>query len=453
MVNNKIKWGAVALASAFVLAGCTAQQATDSHKSSQATSSSAAVKSSSSTKTDDHSTSATSSSSKSEDKKTGWVADNGSYRYYKDGKPLKGRDYVQLPTINGEGKSWYLVQDGVPQAGVQKWAGSYWYFDSNTYTLHTQRDYLQSQWGDWYLVGENGQILSGVQQWAGTYYYFDPNTYLRVDNNYVQSQWGDWYMFGSDGRIVSGLYEWQGQSYYFDPVTYLKATSQTVVTPSGSYYADENGVLHGGISVGQYGVDVSSFQGTDLSAYANAGATYAVVKVSEGTGYTNPNGRGQIASAQANNLYTMAYHFATFSSDPYAAVAQANFAVQQAQAMGLPAGSYLALDWETGDGNYIYGNTEANTQAILAFMRTVQAAGYKTMLYSGASALRNNVNTSEVLAEFPNSLWVASYPTTSAQWQADMNYFPSMDGVAIWQFADNWAGFGVDGNIAVTNVN
>ncbi|EHS87008.1 prophage lysin [Limosilactobacillus gastricus PS3] len=211
--------------------------------------------------------------------------------------------------------------------------------------------------------------------------------------------------------------------------------------------------MQGGIQTGDYGVDVSSFQGTDLSGYAANGAKYAIVKVTEGTGYINYNASGQIASAQANNLYTMAYHFATFSNDSYAAVNQANFAVQQAQAAGLPAGSYLCLDWESGDGNYIYGNTEANTQAILAFMRTVQAAGYKTMLYSGASAFRNNVNISEVLAEFPNSLWVASYPTTSAQWQADMNYFPSMNGVAIWQFADNWAGFGVDGNIAVTNVN
>ena len=71
-------------------------------------------------------------------------------------------------------------------------------------------NYVQSQWGDWYLFGNDGQILSKVQQWAGTYYYFDPVTYLRVDNNYRQSQWGDWYLFGNDGRFLTKVQQWAG---------------------------------------------------------------------------------------------------------------------------------------------------------------------------------------------------------------------------------------------------
>ncbi len=51
------------------------------------------------------------------------------------------------------------------------------------------------------MFGQDGRIATKVYQWAGTYYYFDPNTYLRVDNNYRQSQWGDWYLFGNDGRF------------------------------------------------------------------------------------------------------------------------------------------------------------------------------------------------------------------------------------------------------------
>ncbi len=50
---------------------------------------------------------------------------------------------------------------------------------------------MKSQWGDWYLFGNDGKIQTGVQKWAGTYYYFDPTTYLRVDNDYRQSQWGN----------------------------------------------------------------------------------------------------------------------------------------------------------------------------------------------------------------------------------------------------------------------
>ncbi|MCD7119229.1 mannosyl-glycoprotein endo-beta-N-acetylglucosamidase, partial [Limosilactobacillus agrestis] len=76
---------------------------------------------------------------------------------------------------------------------VYQWAGTYYYFDPLTY-LRVDNNYRQSQWGDWYMFGNDGRIATQVYQWAGTYYYFDPLTYLRVDNNYRQSQWGDWYM-------------------------------------------------------------------------------------------------------------------------------------------------------------------------------------------------------------------------------------------------------------------
>ncbi|MEN3242686.1 C39 family peptidase, partial [Fructilactobacillus sanfranciscensis] len=79
--------------------------------------------------------------------------------------------------------------------------------------------------------------------WSGTYYYFDPLTYLRVDNNYVQSQWGTWYMFGNDGRIVVGLADWTGAKYYFDPSTYLKVTNAWENVGYGSAYFDGNGQM------------------------------------------------------------------------------------------------------------------------------------------------------------------------------------------------------------------
>lgn len=36
------------------------------------------------------------------------------------------------------------------------------------------------------------------------------------------------------------------------------------------------------------GVDVASYQNADLSSHAQAGAQFAIVKVSEGTSYRNP---------------------------------------------------------------------------------------------------------------------------------------------------------------------
>ncbi|MCC4487221.1 NlpC/P60 family protein [Limosilactobacillus reuteri] len=170
------------------------------------------------------------------EQKNGWVNENNNWTYYQDGQVASGRDYTYLPTINGEGNSWYLVDNGVVQSGVQQWAGSYYDFDANNNYQRVDNNYVQSQWGDWYLFGNDGRILSGVQQWAGTYYYFDPTTYLRVDNDYRQSQWGNWYLFGNDGRILSGVQQWAGTYYYFDPTTYLRVDNDYRQSQWGDWY-------------------------------------------------------------------------------------------------------------------------------------------------------------------------------------------------------------------------
>lgn len=197
------------------------------------------------------------------------------------------------------------------------------------------------------------------------------------------------------------------------------------------------------------GVDVASYQNADLSSHAQAGAQFAIVKVSEGTSYRNPKASSQISTAISNNMMPMAYHFATFSANSSAAVAEANYAIQAAQVFGLPKGSYIACDYETGQGNNIYSGKTPTANAIIAFMDQIKAAGYKPLLYASSSVLQNNIDTSSVLDKYPNSLWVASYAISGRIDNPNFNYFPSMDGVAIWQFTDNWRGLSVDGNITV----
>ncbi|AWD62840.1 hydrolase Nlp/P60 [Limosilactobacillus reuteri] len=174
--------------------------------------------------------------------KNGWVNENNNWTYYNNGQVTSGRNYSYLPTINGEGHSWYLVDNGIVQSGVQKWAGTYYDFDANNNYQRVDNNYVQSQWGSWYLFGNDGRIQTGVQKWAGTYYYFDPTTYLRVDNDYRQSQWGSWYLFGNDGRILSGLQTWKGQTYYFDPVTFTKVVNTDVTVNGTKYHLDNDGV-------------------------------------------------------------------------------------------------------------------------------------------------------------------------------------------------------------------
>ena len=201
-----------------------------------------------------------------------------------------------------------------------------------------------------------------------------------------------------------------------------------------------------------YGVDVSSFQGTDLTKYANLGAKYVFVKVSEGLDYRNPKAEAQIKSAKDNGMMVGGYHYARFSSNSGVAVQEGHYAVNSAVAVGLPKGSYLACDWETGSGNVTNQGYEASANAILAFMDTVATAGYKPLLYSGKALLTNNVNVKKITAKYGTCLWIASYKTMNRQDTADFGYFPSMDNIAIWQFSSNWYGLDVDANITLIDL-
>lgn len=197
-----------------------------------------------------------------------------------------------------------------------------------------------------------------------------------------------------------------------------------------------------------YGVDVASYQPTDLSGYHKAGASFSVVKLTQGTGYFNPKDTAQIKSSRALGMETHAYHYAEFGSSVSRAKAEAKFFLDRAAKQNISKKRYLFLDWEAGSGNVVTGPKASNTAAIVAFMDACKKEGYKVGLYSGAALMRSAIDTAQVVKRYGTCLWVASYPTMAAVSSADFGYFPSMDGVLIWQFTSNWHGLGVDGNVA-----
>ena len=201
----------------------------------------------------------------------------------------------------------------------------------------------------------------------------------------------------------------------------------------------------------QLGIDAAVYQGTSMSAYHNAGAKFGIIKLTEGTGYINPKAHYQIKSLHANHMYVHAYHFATFGYNTSRAKAEAKFFVNRAKAENVSKKRYLWLDWETGSGNCVTGGKVVSTKAILAFMKVCHDEGYKVGLYSSASLLRTAIDTKKIIQKYGTCIWVASYPTDYAT-EPNFNYFPSMDGVAIWQFCDNWKGLSVDGNISLIDL-
>ena len=200
-----------------------------------------------------------------------------------------------------------------------------------------------------------------------------------------------------------------------------------------------------------YAVDVAKYQPTNLHSYANAGAKLAIVQVSVSNSIIAPKAKAQVASARANVMRTAAYFYACFGNSVSRAKSEANFAVKCAKNAGVTKGAMLAVDWE-GQDNDVSGSVSANTSAIIAAMQVIHDAGYQAMLYSSASLLRTKINTSKVIKAFGTCIWVASYAISGRIDKPNFGYFPSMDGVAIWQFTDNWKGLSVDGNIVLSKV-
>lgn len=204
----------------------------------------------------------------------------------------------------------------------------------------------------------------------------------------------------------------------------------------------------------QCGIDVASYQPSNVGGYHGKGASFCIVKLTQGTNYTNPKASRQVQSARNGHMYTHAYHYADFGSSVSKAKAEAKFFIKVAKQSNIDIAKsrYLWLDYEDGNGNTVHGDRAANTAAIIAFMDTIKKAGWKTGLYSGAYVLQNNVNYKEVVKRFGTCLWVASYPTADPVSAANFGYFPALDGVAIWQFTNNWKGLNVDGNVAVVDL-
>ena len=203
------------------------------------------------------------------------------------------------------------------------------------------------------------------------------------------------------------------------------------------------------VSKKSYGVDVASYQSTAVSY---TGAKFAIIKLTQGTDYLNPKADQQIKSAKAHGLLVGGYFYANHGNSVSKARSEAKYAVAKAKTLGIPEGSYIADDFEQGSGNSVNGGVQANTDAIMAAMQVIKDAGYQPLVYSGAFVLRTHMSITRIVKSFGTCLWVASYKVSGRQDYADFNYFPSMDGVAIWQFTDNYRGLNVDGNICLIDL-
>ena len=208
------------------------------------------------------------------------------------------------------------------------------------------------------------------------------------------------------------------------------------------------------VQANRLGQDVSSYQLSDFDYMLQRkqlGSEFTIVKLGgsggfEGEHYQNPKASAQLANASKSGQDVAGYFWGQFGSDRLLAQKMARFAVSDAHRTGLKQGAAIALDYEQGASM----SSTANTDAIIEFMSAIKDAGYKPLLYSGAYYMKRYVDIERIGKQFGTCLWVASYKTTGLQLAPDFAYFPSMNYVAMWQFADNW--HGTDGNVELVSV-
>lgn len=199
-------------------------------------------------------------------------------------------------------------------------------------------------------------------------------------------------------------------------------------------------------------LDVSGYQpNTQNRAFwdeaKRLGVAGAIVKITEGTWYRNPYGWNQIAAAKLAGMKVAAYHFAKFVGNSYQAVNEANYAIVTANSMGLPHGSIIVLDYEERAGNRTY-----NTQACIAFCKTIKAAGFVPAFYS-YSGMANLWDYEAIRQATGAKFWVAAYPRLGPAYAPDYGSFPSISAyIDGWQYTNNWRGWGVDGSVDLTGV-
>lgn len=197
------------------------------------------------------------------------------------------------------------------------------------------------------------------------------------------------------------------------------------------------------LSAGDIVLDVASYQADNLSStLASAGTQYTFIKATEGTSYTNPKMTSQTNSSTVKGYY----HFAHFGGDSSTAQQEANYFLS---VIGQGDGTKFAiLDYEKGASS----DKNANTQAILTFMRAVKNAGWIPLFYSYTSYM-NYFAIDTILGEFPKSFWEAWYLTTDASYSPTWDYQSRLSGKAsIWQWTDNYKGLNVDGSVVLEDL-
>lgn len=197
-------------------------------------------------------------------------------------------------------------------------------------------------------------------------------------------------------------------------------------------------------------VDVSSYQGAmsqkDYNTLKARGVKGVVVKLTEGTYYTNPYAKQQIQFAKNAGMKVSVYHFSQFQNKAQAE-AEADFFAKTAKSLGLGKDVLMVNDIESGNCN----NGYATQNSVYFALRLIRTHGIQSVLHYGyQNWFDTGVLNKNTLGA--DSIWEAGYP-----YSPSANNLWYKGSAEAWQFTStmklpsgsNYTGY-LDGNIDYT---
>lgn len=202
-------------------------------------------------------------------------------------------------------------------------------------------------------------------------------------------------------------------------------------------------------AIGDQGTDQAIYQTNNGKVgYSSDKFTLLQVGGSQGGGYYSQSTyTGQVQASKQRGLRVHSYLWYGVGGSTELGIKAVERFMPTIQA-NTPKGSIVALDYEDGAST----NIQANTNAIIAGMDRIAAHGYTPMYYSYKPYTLAHVYYQQIIKKYPGSLWIAAYPNYLVTPKPNYAVFPTMDGVALYQFTSTYVAGGLDGNVDLTGI-
>ena len=211
------------------------------------------------------------------------------------------------------------------------------------------------------------------------------------------------------------------------PNTVGTTNSPAVTTYTGGS-STGNVTLKSSYSTSADAIDVSSYQGAMSTAtytnLKNQGVKYVIVKLTQGTTYTNPYAATQINNAKAAGLKVYAYDYFV-STSTSAAQAEARYFANQAKSLGLDTDTLMIADVEDN----AVKRSDINS-LLSSYWSTLSSLGYTNHAIYTGYYFDKQYNVSSTVGK--SRTWIAAY--YYSYWKSTM----LGSGYGAWQYTDQY---------------